>query len=142
MWANGRADRFAHYAVGAPATGLLQLFIGASRPGESSAGSRWKPYQDDNGVSGHAFVGAIPFLVAAKQADNWFLKSAFHFGSSLTAYSRVYDDKHYMSQAIMGWWVACLAVESTELTERSCGQYRMIPAAVNGLPGMAIEFRF
>jgi membrane-associated phospholipid phosphatase len=130
------------YAVGAPATGLLQLLVGASRPGESSAGSDWKPYQDDNGVSGHAFVGAIPFIVAAKKCDSLLWKSAFYFGSTLTAYSRVYDDKHYMSQAIMGWCVAYLAVEATECTARSCAKYRVIPASVNGWPGMAVEYRF
>ena len=84
----------------------------------------------------------MPFIVAAKKCDSLLWKSAWYFGSTLTAYSRVYDDKHYMSQAIMGWWMAYLSVEATEYTERTCRQYRVIPASLGGYPGLSLEYRY
>jgi hypothetical protein len=56
--------------VGAPLMLFLQRALGASRPDEDPTDSRWSFWADDNGVSGHAFMGAIPFLTAAKMADD------------------------------------------------------------------------
>jgi hypothetical protein len=138
-WArqSGRA-----FIVGAPITGVLQVVIGASRPGESSAGSRWKPFDDNNGASGHAFVGAVPFLIAAKQVDNPLLKSTLLLGSGFTALSRIYEDKHYLSQAFLGYWIAYLAVEATHKTESSAFQYRLVPLGLNGQFGLGLELRY
>ena len=127
--------------VGAPVTGTLQALIGASRPGENAAGSRWRPFHDNNGVSGHAFVGAVPFLVAAKHSENVLLRSMLIAGSTLTAYSRIHEDKHYLSQALLGWGIAYLAVEATDRTERSSLQYRVVPLSLDGLVGVGLEFR-
>jgi hypothetical protein len=88
--------------VGGPPVLGLQLLTGGSRPGESSAGSHWKPFEDNNGVSGHSFMGAIPFLSAAKMTDNVWLKGGFYAVSTLPALSRVNDDDHYFSQAFLG----------------------------------------
>ncbi|WP_197231935.1 phosphatase PAP2 family protein [Novipirellula artificiosorum] len=126
--------------AGATATGTLQVLIGASRPNEFR-GSKWRPFDDSNGVSGHAFVGAVPFLVAAKHTDNRLLKTALVIGSGITGYSRIYDDKHYLSQALLGWWIAHLAVEATDLTNRSSVQYRLVPIGHKGYAGIGIEFR-
>jgi hypothetical protein len=102
--------------VGAPPLYCLQWAIGASRPGESSAESSWKPFQDSNGVSGHAFVGAVPFLSAAKMSDGILAKSAFYAGSTLCGWSRINDDSHYASQVVLGW---CLAYASASAVDRS-----------------------
>ena len=57
------------FAVGAPPVMGLQLLTGGSRPGESQRGSNWETFQDNNGVSGHSFVGALPFITAAKLSE-------------------------------------------------------------------------
>ncbi len=119
---------------------MLQVLIGASRPKEFR-GSKWRPFEDTNGVSGHALVGAVPFLVAAKHSDNRLLRSALVFGSGIAGYSRIYEDKHYLSQALLGWWIAHLAVEATDLTNRSSVQYRLVPIGHQGYAGVGIEFR-
>ena len=129
-------------AVGAPMTGILQVLIGASRPNESDTGSRWNPFNDNNGVSGHAFVGAVPFLVAAKRTDNVLLKTALFLGSGLAAYSRIYDDRHYLSQALLGWWIAYLAVDATQLTDDSTSQWRVVPLGLDGSFAVGLEFRY
>lgn len=100
--------------VGGPAVIGLQLLTGASRPGESSASSKWKPLQDNNGVSGHSFMGAVPFLSAAKMTDNILLKSGLYTASVLPGLSRLNDDEHYFSQVVLGWWVAYIAASAVD----------------------------
>lgn len=128
--------------VGAPVVGVLQYATGASRPGESDHGSYWRPLQDHNGVSGHTFVGAVPFLVAAQWTDSWPLKIAFWIGSGLAGYSRINDDVHYLSQVVLGWSIACLSVEATQMTQESPLQYRLVPLTIDGLVGVGMEMRY
>lgn len=128
--------------VGAPVVGTLQFLTGASRPGEAPYGSEWRPFNDNNGVSGHTFIGAVPFLVAAKRADHFLLKAAFYAGSGLTGYSRLNDNAHYLSQVLLGWSIAYLSVEATQLTEQSQLQYRIVPISFDGLIGIGVEARY
>ena len=101
--------------VGGPASVGLQWLTGGSRPVEGS--SRWNPFRDDNGLSGHAFVGAVPFLVAARMTEHRGWKALFLLGSFFCAFSRVNDEMHYLSQAGLGWWLAYLATGSVEETD-------------------------
>jgi hypothetical protein len=105
--------------VGGPPVLFLQAATGASRPGESSSESDWKPFQDSNGVSGHSFVGALPFVNAAKMTDDPWLKGGLYAVSTLPAWSRVNDDAHYTSQAVIGWWMAYLAASAVDDTQQS-----------------------
>ena len=99
--------------VGAPPVLFLQVTLGASRP-EEGRGSRWRPFKDNNGVSGHSFMGAVPFLTAAKMTNKRFLKCSFYLGSTLAGLSRINDNKHYFSHSVLGWWIAYLSVNSNQ----------------------------
>lgn len=101
--------------AGAPTVGILQVVLGAHRPDEGS--SYWRPFQDNNGVSGHAFVGAVPFLSAARMTENRLARASLVAASVLPAWSRINDNAHYLSQAALGWWVGYLAVQSVDRTE-------------------------
>jgi membrane-associated phospholipid phosphatase len=106
------------FVVGAAPLYVLQLATGASRPEESSAGSRWKFFQDANGVSGHAFVGAIPFLAAAGMVESPLAKGSLYVCSTFVGFSRVTDNDHYPSQIFLGWYLAfasAMAVNRTDL---------------------------
>ncbi len=101
------------YVVGTPLLLTLQPIIGASRPSEGM-GSNWHPFSFDdvNGISTHAFIGAVPFLTMAGMSDdNLYLKSFFYLASTACAWSRINDNAHYLSQAGLGWY---LAWESTD----------------------------
>jgi hypothetical protein len=101
------------YLVGTPLLLTLQPIIGASRPSEGM-GSNWHPFSFDdvNGISTHAFIGAVPFLTMAGMSDdNLYLKSFFYLASTACAWSRINDNAHYFSQAALGWY---LAWESTD----------------------------
>jgi hypothetical protein len=96
--------------VGAVPVVALQSIIGSSRPGMSSAGSRWTPFQSSHGVSGHAFVGAVPFWTAAQMTDCVPLEAGFYAMGSLAGIARLQTDSHYLSQVVLGWWIAGLSV--------------------------------
>ncbi|MGA1824816.1 MAG: hypothetical protein ACMUIP_09135 [bacterium] len=124
--------------VGAPTLLLLQRALGASRPKETD--SHWRPFNDDNAVSGHSFMGAIPFLSAAHMTENRFLQLSLYLGSTLTGFSRINDDNHYFSQAALGWWMAHLASEC----ETSTGNDDVVitPGVIQSNVGLIMIFHF
>ena len=131
------------FLVGAPPLILTQRLTGGSRPGEKDRNSRWLPFQDNNGVSGHAFMSSLPFINAAKMTDRPLLKTAFYAGSLLGPLSRVNDDAHYPSQVALGWWmayVAATAIDRTEIRNSNLTFYPYI--ANNGGTGGMFEWRF
>jgi hypothetical protein len=128
--------------VGGPVSLFLQRLTGASRPGENDHDSDWRPFQDNNGLSGHGFVGAVPFLAAAEMTDNRLYKSAFYLGSTLPALSRIADRGHYASQAFLGWYVAFLASKAVNETQWSQRGIEVIPFANESGSGLMIGRRF
>jgi len=139
---NDFSDRVTRgYLVGAPPMLLMQALLGGSRPGEHSVGSQWKPFDDSNSVSGHAFVGAVPFITAAKMCDGPLLKATFYTLSTFPAWSRLNDDAHYLSQACLGWGMAYLACRAVDDTERQDRYLTFTPLVTAEVAGVAIEYR-
>ncbi|SFV50820.1 hypothetical protein-signal peptide and transmembrane prediction [hydrothermal vent metagenome] len=130
------------YFVGAPALLVMQRVTGGSRPGERDYNSRWKPFKDNNGVSGHAFMGAVPFLVIANMnQENPYIKYTAIIASFFTAWSRINDNAHYTSQAFLGWYMAYQSVHSV------CGKdlknkYAIVPFQKNDIYGLNIIYRW
>ncbi len=129
-------------AVGAVPVLALQYIIGSSRPGESSAGSKWKPFQDNNGVSGHAFIGAVPFWTAAQMTDNIPLEVVFYAGGTLAGISRIHDDAHYLSQVVMGWWIAGLSVAAVNCTQLQNSQWQVMPLVMENGTGIGALYQW
>jgi len=133
------------FAVGAPPVYVLQLATGGSRPSEnSSVGSGWKFFQDDNGVSGHAFVGAIPFLAAAEMVENPWAKGGLYVCSTFVGFSRMTTDSHYPSQVFLGWylaWASSMAVNRTEI-HYSGMEVSVVPLPIADMGGMAVEMKW
>ena len=96
--------------VGVPPLLILQRTLGSSRPETND--SRWNFFHSSHAASGHAFLGAVPFLTAAKMSNCWYGKTLFYGASTLTGFSRINDNKHYISQVILGWWIAYLSVNT------------------------------
>ncbi|MGL4593909.1 MAG: phosphatase PAP2 family protein [Thermoguttaceae bacterium] len=106
------------YVVGAPTLLLGQFILGGDRPTSGSDhGSYWKPFQQDHGISGHAFIGAMPFITAAQMTDKIWIKSIFYTLSTLPGWSRINDDAHYLSQVVLGWYLAYLSARAISETE-------------------------
>jgi len=132
------------FAVGAPPLYVLQLATGASRPGEGSAGSDWHFFNDNNGVSGHAFVGAIPFLAAAEMVESPLAKGTLYVCSTFVGFSRMTDNAHYPSQVFLGWylaWASSMAVSRTEMHYAGMA-VRVVPLPTADLGGLAVEAKW
>lgn len=112
---NWGANASRAYIVGLPPMWLMQWTTGAARPGESDTGSSWRPIniQDGHGVSGHSFVGAVPFLtIAYMNPDNGWVKYPAYVASMAAGWSRINDDAHFPSQVALGWYMAYEAVDT------------------------------
>jgi len=111
---NWGANASRAYIVGLPAMWLMQGATGAARPGDRPEGSSWSiPFSHSNGLSGHSFVGAVPFLtIAYMNPDNNYIKYPAYLASAAAGWSRVNDDKHFPSQVVLGWYMAWEAVDT------------------------------
>lgn len=118
--------------VGGPAGLFVQRLTGAGRPNEG--GAQWRPFVDNNGLSGHAFVGAIPFITAARMQDDPYMKTLLYTLSALPAASRINDDRHYLSQALLGWYLAYLSAEAVDWKEGADDiSFFVVPTKNNGI---------
>ncbi len=132
------------YIVGLLPMVLMQRVTGASRPDEDrDKTSHWRFVSDENGVSGHAFVGAVPFLTMAKMTDNKFAKTGFYLASTATAWSRINDNAHYFSQTLLGWYMAYKSVDAVFQTEdEQTDEIVFFPIIGKETYGFACSFRF
>lgn|GEM_PF-5868349 len=124
--------------VGEPSMYFSQRALGASRPNEGD--SHWHPFEDENGVSGHSFIAAIPFITAAMMVENPYCKSFLYAGSTLTGLARINDNKHYFSHVSLGWWMAYLAARSVQMSEER--KAIIVPTAFHDFVGVIITFNF
>lgn len=95
--------------VGTPALLFFQEALGGSRPVDGD--SDWRPFRDSHGVSGHAFIGAVPLLTAGMMSDSPYVKGVLYGISALPGLSRINDNAHYLSQAALGWYLAWLSCD-------------------------------
>ena len=130
------------FVVGAPPLIVLQQFTGGARPTETNESSEWHPFRDNNGISGHAFMGSLPFITAAKMTDDRGLKVLFYAGSTLTPLSRVNDNAHYPSQVVLGWWMAYLAASAVDATDNPNARWKFYPYLIGDGPGILAELRY
>lgn len=127
--------------VGTPPLLLTQKLTGGSRPNETGHGSDWTPWSDDNGVSGHAFMGAVPFLTAAQMSQNRFWKGTFIAASTLPGLSRISDDAHYPSQVFLGWALAWVATSAVNDNEFAGANISIEPIIIDGSTGLGFSIR-
>jgi len=118
-----------------------QVCLGGDRPHDESIGSRWRPFQYGHGVSGHAFVGAVPFITAAQMAENPWLKGGLYCLSVLPGWSRIEHDKHYLSQVGLGWWLAYLACSAVDTTGQPARPYAVAPVITPEFVGVNVVFQ-
>lgn len=130
------------YAVGGPTVLSAQWLTGASRPSDGRDQSEWKPFNNTNGVSGHAFIGTVPFItIAYMNDDNAFIKYSAYFASTLSAVSRVNDNQHYLSQAILGWYLGWESVDAIFTVEsKKKNNFRVQPVVKEDGYGIHVSY--
>jgi hypothetical protein len=131
------------YLTGSPALMLMQRATGGSRPGETDHKSHWRPFEDDNGVSGHSYVGAVPFLTIARMNENNTpVKYLALLASTATALSRINDNAHYFSQAALGWYLAWESVDAVFDADEKVRGLTISPVTGPGLYGITANYRW
>ncbi|MDX1929265.1 MAG: hypothetical protein SFV81_22245 [Pirellulaceae bacterium] len=130
------------FIVGAPPLIFTQVLTGGSRPYETDKGSRWQPFQDNNGVSGHAFMASLPFITAAKMTDDPWKKSFWYGASTLGPLSRVNDNAHYTSQIGLGWAIAYVAASAVNQTDTGRKGWSVIANSTGSGSDFALQYRW
>jgi hypothetical protein len=127
--------------VGAPPFLALQYLAGGGRPSIYADESYWRPFRGSHGASGHAFMGAIPFLTMAGMTDDPLAKCLFYACSPWTGFTRINDNVHYASQVWLGWWMAFLATEAVYDTEKQKGPLTLTPVCTPEMTGIGLVYQ-
>ena len=128
------------FLVGAGPVIAGQYLTGGSRPSELEKSSHWHSLQDNNGVSGHAFMSALPFITAAKMTENPIAKLIFYSGSTIGPLSRMNDNAHYPSQIGIGWCIAYLSATAIDQSDSNRPGWSLKPLTTNSGSGLAAEY--
>lgn len=96
--------------LGGPQAFILTYALGSHRPDVGD--SNWDPMNDNDGVSGHTFYGAVPLLTAARMTEHDGWRYTLYALSVMPGYARINDNDHYTSQVVMGWSLAWLATRT------------------------------
>ncbi len=126
--------------VGAPPLLAVQYVTGGGRPYLNVDESYWRPFRGSHGASGHAFMGAIPFLTLAGMTDDPLAKCFFYACSPWTGMTRINDNVHYLSQVWLGWWMAYLACESVNKTESQKSAMTLVPLTTPEMTGVGVVY--
>ncbi len=126
--------------VGAPPLLAVQYLTGGGRPSDYADQSYWRPFHSSHGASGHAFMGAVPFLTLAGMTDDPLAKCFFYACSPWTGMTRINDNVHYLSQVWLGWWMAYLACESVNMTESQKGPMVVTPLITPEMTGVGVVY--
>lgn len=85
---------------------LLKAVTGRSRPyySESQYDFNWFETSEEkiSFPSGHSTVAFAVSTVFAEKIDTWWARTVFYSMAALTAYSRVHDNQHWASDAVLG----------------------------------------
>lgn len=109
-------NSFRALLLGAPQQAILTEMLGSPRPPQGP--STWSWFKHNRAVSGHAFYGSLPIISAAQLSDSFVTKFSLYTLSLLPPIARVHHDKHYVSQAFLGWWLALQAVNSVSYNNK------------------------
>ena len=129
------------YLVGGVPVLVMQGILGGDRPVNGK--TYWQPFHYCHGVSGHAYVGATPFIMGAKMTDNVWLKIFLYTCSTFTAWSRVNDGRHSLSQVGLGWFMAYMACDAVAETKHTrVTNYVFTPLFTGDTIGMNFMIKF
>jgi len=73
--------------------------------------------------------------------DNKWLKGFYFVASTIPALSRVSENAHYPSQAILGWTLAYVSTTSIAETENPSANYSITPLWIGDSMGLGISLK-
>ncbi len=122
-------------------TYLLKCAFGRSRPYQNEGISTFRPFssilnEDNQSLpSGHSTVAFVLSTVLSRNAHSDLLKVLAYLPAVLTISSRVYQDKHWVSDtflgAAIGYFIATWVVDQHENSKSSLGVSSMYPLSIS-----------
>jgi len=108
-------DLFAAFVTAGAATTILKTVIGRYRPYKEAGPFKFEPLGLDNYrralPSGHSTLGWLTAGVLAKSVNSPLLKVVFYSGAAVISASRIYHDKHWLSDVILGGVIGYTAAD-------------------------------
>ncbi len=95
---------------------VTSISVGRGRPIADRGPHAFEPFQNERPYvsffSGHTIVSFATSHVFARQTENIFLKTILYAGATSTAFARMYDNAHWLTDVSLGALVAILSVDS------------------------------
>ncbi len=137
------------FLTGGLTTVVLKVIIGRHRPylndGPNAYTPPGKTIPHRALPSGHSVLGWLTFGVLAKQTDKVLLKATYYTSAGLISFSRIYHDKHWFSDTLLGAFIGYGAAEFvTSRAERENRKQarRWSVAPVVGIEHVGVVVRF
>ncbi len=103
---------FATFALAAGAVTVAKFLFGRSRPEEGRGAWTYDPFTPGKSFySGHTTMAFAMATAISEELDNTYATVTLYSIASLTAVSRVYDDRHWLSDIVAG---AALGIASAK----------------------------
>jgi hypothetical protein len=113
-------------------TQILKILFGRSRPYNNEGAFSFSPFNfsDDEWAfpSGHTSLGFSLSTVLSENSKSGFMKVVYYLPAFLTAYSRVYQDKHWLSDVFLGAVIGyTIGKWTVKIHEKNEGQFNPVP---------------
>ena len=86
-------------------------------------------------------MAGVPFITAAMMSDDPLEKTFFYVCSTVTGWSRINDDAHYLSEVWMGWAMAYIACQAVDGTQKANQHLTVTPLATPDMTGIGIIYQ-
>jgi membrane-associated phospholipid phosphatase len=121
-------------AVASGVTTVLKYTIGRARPDHGGDSDEFRPFRGATSFpSGHTTLAFAVATAIADETENGWVDAAVYGAATLTAYARVNDDRHWVSDVLAGALVGHL---SARWLSRRGASLRLAPQSV----GLAFGF--
>jgi len=127
-------------------TFVLKQAIGRGRPNTGSSNSRYRPFQFapdyDSLSSMHTASSFAIAHVAASKTESLPVKILCYSAASFVAFSRLYQEKHWASDLVLGAAVGELAGDAVTRYYGHDAKFAVAPVSIDGTPALALVGRF
>lgn len=129
-------------------TTLIKSIVGRSRPFTNQGSQSFTPFtMNDAGLSypsGHTTVAFVMSASLSRYIDRWWADVILYGLASGTAYARMHNDRHWLSDTILGGAIGYFATQwvfdAHKQSTLSTSEARILPIFTPVSMGIAIQF--
>jgi len=126
---------------------VLKEAIGRGRPHTGESNSRYRPFQFKSGYgslpSMHTASSFAVAHVLASKTQSFPVKVLCYAAAGFAGFSRLYQDKHWLSDVVLGAAIGELAGDAvTRYYASKKGEFTIAPLSIGGVPSLALMGKF